>query len=89
MNDTIEISAEDLAEMRAELASLRAEVAATPAIAIKTTLQMTPKGCLQLKAQGLRKFGASFYADEWAAILANADAIKTFLAGNNVRNLRG
>ena len=86
MSDTIEISAEDLAEMRAELASLQAEVAAT---AIKTTLQMTPKGCLQLKAQGLRKFGASFFADEWAAILANADAIKTFLAGNNVRNLRG
>lgn len=46
----------------------------------KLSLKVSPKGAVQL--DGLRRFPATFYQDEWEAILSRADAIRKFIADN-------
>ena len=80
MSDTIEISAEDLAEMRAELASLRANVRP---ITIKVSV---PKGAVQI--DGLRRLPIVLYAGEWETLFGMRDEITAFIAANTGRLTR-
>jgi hypothetical protein len=68
----------DPQNMRAELERLRAENESLKAGASKALrLQVSAKGGVSL--YGIRRFPATFYADEWEKILSMADEIKAFM----------
>ncbi len=71
------MSQED-ADLKAELERLRAENEALKADASRDMrLQVSAKGAVSL--YGLRRFPATFYADEWEKILGMADEIRSFI----------
>ncbi len=68
-------------ELRAELERLKAENAALRAGRQRElSLRISPKGAVSL--YGLRRFPATFYADEWDRILGMADDIRSFIRKN-------
>lgn len=65
-------------ELRAELDRLRAEnEALKTAGARDIRLQVSAKGAVSL--YGLRRFPATFYADEWETILGMSEDIRAFI----------
>lgn len=42
--------------------------------------KVSEKGCLSVFASGLRRMGATFYAQEWEVLLANVDKIRAAIA---------
>lgn len=44
------------------------------------SLKVSEKGAVSL--YGLRRFPATYYADEWEAMLARADSIRAFIAAH-------
>ena len=66
-------------DLRAELEKLRAENQALKKGG-DLTLKVSAKGAVSL--YGLRRFPATFYADEWEKILGKADDIRNFIQDN-------
>ena len=66
-------------ELRAELEKLRAENQALKRGG-ELHLKVSAKGAVSL--YGLRRFPATFYADEWEKILAMGDEIRDFIRDN-------
>lgn len=64
-------------ELRAELARLKAENEALKQAGPELRLQVSAKGAVSL--YGLRRFPATFYADEWERILGMSDEIRAFI----------
>ena len=63
-------------ELRAELERLRAENEALKATKQRElSLRVSAKGAVSL--YGLRRFPATFYADEWERILSMSDEIRS------------
>jgi hypothetical protein len=60
-----------------EAAALLAAVSATRG---NLTLKVSEKGAVSM--YGLRRFPITFYKDEWARILSQADIISVFIADN-------
>ncbi len=63
-------------DLRAEIEKLRAENQALKKGG-ELHLKVSAKGAVSL--YGLRRFPATFYADEWEKILAKADEIRDFI----------
>ncbi len=68
-------------DLRAELEKLKAENEALKATKQRElSLRVSAKGAVSL--YGLRRFPATFYADEWDRILGMADEIRDFIKKN-------
>lgn len=64
------------AEMKARIEELEGKLAKRSTIKLK----VSEKGAVSM--YGIRRFPVTFYADEWARILGNADQVTAFVEAN-------